>query len=218
VTERPRRDSLRRSYDAVAEEYAVRFNDELDDKPLDRALLAALVEQTEAGVPIADVGCGPGHVAAFLAGHGARAVGIDLSPAMVETARRLHPDIEYRVGDFCDLPATEGEFAGVVAFYSIIHLEPSELVDAFREISRVLRPGGLVLLTFHVGTQVRHRDEWLGHAVDIDFRFLETSAVIEALESAGFVVQMQLERVPYPDETPTRRAYVSALKEAGGSQ
>ena len=169
MTTTPGHDSVRQGYDLVAEEYAGRFNDELNDKPLDRALLAALIEQTLPGVPIADVGCGPGHVAAWLGDHGARALGIDLSPGMIDVARTLHPGIEYRVGDFCDLPAADGELGGIVAFYSIIHLAPDEHPAAFYEMHRALRPGGLLLLAFHVGTEVRHVDEWMGHDVDIDF-------------------------------------------------
>jgi ubiquinone/menaquinone biosynthesis C-methylase UbiE len=208
VTESARHDSVRQGYDAVAEAYAVRFNDELDDKPLDRALLASLIEQTETGTPIADVGCGPGHVAAWLADLGANAVGIDLSAGMIDVARKLHPGVEYRVGDLHNLPAADDELGGIVAFYSIIHLAPDELPHAFGEMRRVVRPGGPLLLAFHVGTGVRHLDEWWGHDVDIDFRLLETAAVVEALDGAGLVVEMQLERIPYPEEGATRRAYV----------
>jgi SAM-dependent methyltransferase len=199
---------VRRSYDAVAPEYASRFNDELDHKPLDRALLATLIEVTAAGMPVADIGCGPGHVAGWLVAHGVDAVGVDLSPGMIEVARRLHPDAEYRVGDFLSLPAADGEFGGLVAFYSIIHLEPDELGPAFAEIRRVVCPDGVVLVSFHVGSERRHMDEWFGHQVDLDARFIESAEVVGALEQAGFVAVMQLERVPYPQEGPTRRAYI----------
>jgi SAM-dependent methyltransferase len=82
-----RHHSVRRSYDAVAEVYAACFRDELVGKPLDRALLACLAEQTGQGATIADLGCGPGHVAAWLADRGVAAVGIDLSPAMIAVGR-----------------------------------------------------------------------------------------------------------------------------------
>jgi hypothetical protein len=59
---------------------------------------------------------------------------------------------------------------------------------------------------------VRHLDEWWGHAVDIDFRFLELSAIAEALEAAGFGIQMRLERVSYPGEADTRRGYLLARR------
>jgi SAM-dependent methyltransferase len=201
---------VRRSYDAVAEKYAAGFRDELSHKPLDRALLACLIEQAEPGAPIADLGCGPGHVAAWLAGHGAAAVGIDLSAAMVAVGRRDYPGVEFREGDLLDLPAADDEFGAAVAFYSIIHLEPPELPRAFEELRRVLRPSGLALVSFHVGTEVRHLTQWWEVEVDVDFRFLEVASVAETMQRAGFAVEAQIERANYPGEVETRRAYLLA--------
>ncbi len=203
-------DSTRLSYDAVAEQYAAGFRDELAHKPLDRALLASLIEQTEPGTPIADLGCGPGHVAAWLAARGVTSVGIDLSAAMVAAGRRDCPEVEFREGDLLRLPAEDGEFGAVVALYSIIHLERGELPQAFAEMHRVLRPGGLAFVSFHIGSEVRHFAEWLGHDVDVDFHFFEVPDVVEAM--AGFAVSAQVERVNYPEEVETRRAYVLARR------
>jgi SAM-dependent methyltransferase len=204
--------SVRRSYDTVAEVYAAGFRDELAGKPLDRALLACLAEQAEDGRPIADLGCGPGHVAAWLADQGMPAVGIDLSPEMVAVGRRDYPRVEFRVGDVLELPAADGEFGAALAFYSIIHLEAGELPRAFEEIRRVLRPGGLFLVAFHIGAEVRHLDEWWGHAVDVDFRFFQPPEIAGTLEHAGFQTEMRLERVSYPGEVETRRAYLLARR------
>jgi SAM-dependent methyltransferase len=204
--------AIRRSYDAVAKEYAAGFRDELAGKPLDRALLASLAEQAGDGAPIADLGCGPGHVAAWLAGRGVATVGIDLSPVMVAIGRRDYPNVEFREGDFLELPAAQGEFAAAIAFYSIIHLQPGELERAFGEIHRVLRPGGLFLVAFHIGSEVRHLGEWWGHPVDVDFRFFETPEIANPIERAGFRVEMRLERVNYPREVETRRAYLLARR------
>ena len=205
--------SVRRSYDAVAEVYAAGFRNELTSKPLDRAVLACLAEQAEHGAPIADLGCGPGHVAAWLADWGVAAVGIDLSPAMIAVGRREYPQVEFRVGDLLALPAADGEFGAAIAFYSIIHLEPGELNRAFEEIHRVLRPGGLSLVAFHIGAEVRHVDQWWGHAVDLDFRFLQPPEIADAIERAGFQIEMRLERVSYPGEVETRRAYLLARRQ-----
>ncbi|WP_433235784.1 class I SAM-dependent methyltransferase [Streptosporangium sp. CA-135522] len=205
-------DSVRRSYDTVADTYAVTFRDELAGKPLDRALLTCLLEQTEPGTPIADLGCGPGHVAAWLAEHGAGTVGIDLSPAMVAVGRREHPAAEFREGDLLALPAMDGEFGSAVAFYSVIHLDPSELRPAFEEVRRTLRPRGLLLLAFHIGSEVRHLDEWWGHKVDVDFRFFEPSFVAGVLEEVGFAVEMRMERTHHAGEVETRRAYLLARR------
>jgi SAM-dependent methyltransferase len=205
--------SVRRSYDAVAREYVDRFRDELAGKPLDRALLGCLAEQAEDGAPVADLGCGPGHVAAWLVGRGVTAVGIDLSPGMIAVGRRDYPQVEFREGDFLALPAADGEFGAGVAFYSIIHLEPGELGRAFGEIHRVLRPGALFLVAFHVGSEVRHLAEWWGHEVDVDFGFFEPPDIAEAMERAGFRVEMRLERLSYPREVQTRRAYLLARRQ-----
>ncbi|HZU80975.1 MAG TPA: class I SAM-dependent methyltransferase [Acidimicrobiales bacterium] len=205
-------DAVRRSYDAVAQTYYDRLRDELNGKPLDRALLRLLAEDAGAGASVADVGCGPGHVAAWLAGLGQGAVGIDLSPSMVELGCARYPAVEFRVGDILDLPAADGEFAAAVALYVLIHLAPDELSRAAGELWRVLRPGGLLLVAFHAGDEVRHLDDWWEHEVDLDFRFLSLSDVADVLRDAGFVIEASLERRPYVGEADTRRGYVLARR------
>jgi SAM-dependent methyltransferase len=205
-----RGDLVSTSYDAVAASYSASFCDELPGKPLDRALLSCLAEQTGSGVPVADLGCGPGHVAAWLTDLGVDAIGIDRSREMIGVGRARYPQVEFREGDLLKLPAADGEFAGAVAFYSIIHLDPGEVRQAFREVQRVLRAGGLFLVSFHVGTEIRHLDQWFGQPVNLDFRFLEPQVIARALEDAGFAVEMSLERASYPGEVETRRAYLLA--------
>ena len=85
---------------------------------------------------------------------------------------------------------------------------------AFAEMHRVLRPGGLALVSFHRGSEVRHRDEWWGQQVDVDFRFLETQDVAAALEGAGLQVQARLERTSYPAEVETWWSYLLARRQA----
>ena len=140
-------------------------------------------------------------------------VGIDLSAGMVAAGRKEYPDVEFRQGDFLGLPARDGEFGAVVALYSVIHLEPGELAPAFAELYRVLRPSGVVLVSFHIGGEVRHLDEWWGHEVDLDFRFLEPPDVAAALDRAGFRVDAQLERASHPAEVGTRRGYLLAQRD-----
>jgi SAM-dependent methyltransferase len=208
----PDHDDVRRSYDALAERYSAQLGDELAYKPLDRALLRALIEQQRPDAPVADLGCGPGHVAAWLASQGVRSVGIDMSPGMVAVGRREHPEVEFRQGDLLSLPAADSEFGSAVAFYSIIHLGPDELAPACAEFRRVLLPGGRLLLAFHVGDEVRQVDQLWGQRVDLDFRFLETAAVVDLLDGAGFEVEAQLERRNYPEEVETHRAYLVARR------
>jgi SAM-dependent methyltransferase len=141
------------------------------------------------------------------------AVGIDLSPAMIAVGRRDYPAVEFRQGDLLELPAAAAEFAAAIAFYSIIHLRPAELSRAFGEIHRVLRPGGLFLVSFHAGSEVRHLDQWWGHPVDIDFRFYQPPEIASTLQRTRFRTEMRLERVSYPGEAQTRRAYLLARRQ-----
>lgn len=203
--------ALRASYDTVADEYARRFDGELAHKPFDRARLDAFAARVQGAGPVADLGCGPGHVAAYLRARGADACGVDLSPAMVARARVLHPDVAFRVGDLTALDVPDAAWAGAVASYSLIHVPRARLAAAAREIRRVLRAGAPLFVGFHVGSEVRHLDEWWGHAVDLDFTFYETAEMADALAAAGFAVEAVEERAPYPDvEVATRRGYVLA--------
>lgn len=206
--------ALLESYERVAADYAEHFRDELAHKPFDRKMLDWLIEKAGVAGPICDMGCGPGQIARYLRDHSAEACGIDLSPAMVREARRLHPGIDFGVGDMldlCDVP--DASYGGIAAFYSIVHLSARELPRAFRELARVLAPGGVLLLAFHVGSEVVHRDEWWGKDVDVDFVFFETADVKRNLEVACFLLEEVIERDPYPDvEYPSRRAYLFARR------
>lgn len=133
---------------------------------------------------------------------------------MIAIASREHPGAEFREGNFLDLPARDSEFGAVVALYSIIHLKPGELIGAFEEIHRVLRPSGLLFAAFHIGSEVRHLAQWLGHEVDLDFRFFEVADVVATMERAGFRMEVRLERMSYPGETATRRGYVLGRRQS----
>jgi ubiquinone/menaquinone biosynthesis C-methylase UbiE len=205
---------LQSSYDRVAEDYAEEFRGELETKPFDRKMLDWLIEKVgESGV-ICDMGCGPGQIARYLHDHGAKVCGVDLSSEMLKQAQRLHPDISFRQGDMLALTEiADNSYGGMAAFYSIIHIPRSLVVDALREIKRVLSATGVLLLTFHLGQQIIHRDEWWDKKVSIDFIFFETEEMKGYLKTAGFELEEVIERDPYPEtEYPSRRAYIFARK------
>ncbi|HEX6522018.1 MAG TPA: class I SAM-dependent methyltransferase [Streptosporangiaceae bacterium] len=205
-------ESTQASYDTVAGKYAAELGDELRHKPLDRALLSAFAEQVPGERRIWDIGCGPGHVTAFLAGLGVSAAGVDLSGGMVAQARLRHTDLEFTTGSMLALPAADTSWDGLVSFYSIIHLtDDADVRTALREFRRVLAPGGLLLLAVHIGDEVRQLDEWFGVQVDVSFRFFDPSWLTTELEGARFTVEAFTRRRPYPDvEVATERAYLLA--------
>jgi SAM-dependent methyltransferase len=209
--------AVQSSYDALAAEYARRIYDELAGKPLDRELLDHFATRLKGVGKVCDLGCGPGHVASYLHQRGVDVVGIDLSPSMVDQARQLNPDLDFRQGNMLALDASDHSFAAIVSFYSIIHIPRAELPGLFRELHRVLQPNGLLFLAFHVGLDEQHVQELWGVKTDLHFYFLHRREIEQHLRTAGFFVEDSLERQPYPEvEVPTRRAYLLARKNVPG--
>jgi ubiquinone/menaquinone biosynthesis C-methylase UbiE len=205
----------RASFDAVAGAYAAKFSDELSGKPLDRALLSAFAELVPAG-PVVDVGCGPGYVTAHLASLGLDVSGIDLSPGMVEVARRAYPAVPFSVGSMLALDLAHGSVAGLVAYYSIVNIPRSELPAVFAEFARVLAPGGVLLMVFQVGDEVRHGTEWLGHPIDLHVYRNQPDVVAGLLAEAGLSVRMTTVRQPDDDGVEVGpRAYLLATRLSG---
>ncbi|QYC40191.1 putative S-adenosylmethionine-dependent methyltransferase [Nonomuraea coxensis DSM 45129] len=138
------------AYDAVAALYAELSQNALDDQPLDRAALEVFAEvvRTTGGGPVAELGCGPGYVTAYLRKLGLDASGLDLSPAMIEIARATYPELRFEVGSMDALDLADGGLRGIVSWYSVIHVPPGELPAYLEEFGRVLAPGGHLLLGF----------------------------------------------------------------------
>jgi SAM-dependent methyltransferase len=205
---------LQSSYDRVAEYYAGQFRDELDKKPFDRKMLDWLIEKAGVSGVICDLGCGPGQIAGYLHSRWAKVCGIDLSTEMVNQARRLNPEIHFQQGDMRALNEVEDDaYGGIAAFYSIIHIPRPSVAGVLREMKRVLRSGGALLITFHIGQKTLHLDEWWGNEVSLDFHFFEAGEMKAHLSAAGFELEEAIERDPYPDiEVQTRRAYIFAKK------
>ena len=204
---------LQTSYDLIAEEYARRIFDELKDKPLDRQLLDRFGVGVQGLGPVCDLGCGPGHVARYLREHGVDVFGIDLAPNMVEQAKRLNPGIDFRLGNMFSLEVEDEAWGGIAAFYSIIHVPRESVPAVLIELKRVLRPGGLLLLAFHVGEGSVHLDEWWGYKVSVDTIYFRSNEMEAYLKSSGFEIQETIERPPYENvEYPSHRAYIFAKK------
>jgi ubiquinone/menaquinone biosynthesis C-methylase UbiE len=216
-------EELQSSYDRVAENYAEHFRNELEKKPFDRKMLEWLVEKVNGLGVICDMGCGPGQVAHYLHGLGAEICGVDLSREMVRQAQKLNPDISFTQGDMLALTdVADNSYGGIAAFYAIVNLPRPNVVEALRELRRVLCPNGVLLLTFHVGQEIKHLDELLDQAVSLDFFFFETEEVKDYLRTAGFEPEEAIARDPYPEgvEYQSRRAYIFARKvrpQEGGS-
>jgi ubiquinone/menaquinone biosynthesis C-methylase UbiE len=98
------------------------------------------------GVRLLDVASGPGALTAEAANRGARAIGVDLSPGMIELAQRLYPTIEYREADVEHLPFPDHTFDAVVCAFGLGHFPRPELAVA--ECVRTLSPGGRIAFSW----------------------------------------------------------------------
>ncbi|GHC86325.1 methyltransferase [Nocardiopsis terrae] len=201
--------ATRASYDAIAEPYAARFHDEFARKPLDRALLTAFAE-TVTG-PVADVGCGPGRVTAYLHSLGLDVFGIDLSPGMLGLARAANPGLRFVRGSMTDLDLPDASLGGLVAMYSTIHVPLEDLPGVFEGFRRVLCPGGQAFVVFQAGDETVHFDEGFGHGVDLDFHFRPPELIADLLEGAGLRVTSRTVREAQEGER-SRHAYLWARR------
>jgi SAM-dependent methyltransferase len=212
-----REDTIARDYDRVAEEYAARIYGELAGKPFDRDLLDRFVTLVGGG-RVCDVGCGPGHVARYLRERGCDVFGIDLSPRMVELAAELNRGVEFRVNDLRAIQLADASLAGVVAFYSVIHLRTDQLAPALVELRRVLQPGGRLLLAVHEGNETRRPAEMWGIPIALQFNFFTHDQLSAALLEARFEIEQITRRAPYPEiEVATDRLYATAINPEGAA-
>ncbi|MEV6242055.1 methyltransferase domain-containing protein [Lentzea sp. NPDC051838] len=173
------------------------FSGILEKLPLERALLQVFADNIGANELVADLGCGPGHLTAHLNALGLDAFGVDLSSEMIAIARQAHPDLRFDEGTMTALDIEDGSLGGVLSFYSVIHLPPTELPGVFREFVRVLKPGGQLLLGFYGGDDVWPRT--FDHKVTTAYRWLP-DALSELLGQAGLTEITRLVRAPYEGE------------------
>jgi SAM-dependent methyltransferase len=202
-------DEARSSYDVVAETYARQFFDELSRKPFDRELLERFARECPRG-RVLDIGCGPGHVGRFLADLGIDVIGVDLSPLMIDVARRLNPGLRFEVGDMRRLDHDDSSVAGIVAFYSLIHIARADVPDVLAEFRRPLMPGGKLLIAVHGGTGEITNNDFLGHQVPFAATLFEMDELARLVSEAGFRVDQSAQRERYDFETHTPRIYIAA--------
>ena len=203
-----RSEAVRSSYDAVAQRYAEEIGEELIGKPIDRALygcFAELVRTRPAPVAVGDVGCGPGHVARYLAGLGLSVVGVDISPGMVAVARLRHPHLRFD-GGHVRRPAGAGRRVGRRRG-AVLDNPPGP-----RRAPRRLRRAGpgdrrrrLAAGRFHISDEStrratsRHLDGLVGHAGGARRSTSSTRPRWPPTSTAaGFAVMSRTDREPWP--------------------
>lgn len=200
-------------YDTIAEDYVENFRGVMETQPMDVAMLGAFAAYVAAdgGGPVVEAGSGPGWITAYAHGLGLDIRGVDLSPVMVALARRTYPELRYDVGSLTRLDVPDGGLAGIVAWYSLIHVPPDSLPVALAEFARVLRDGGWALLAFQVGEGAKHHEQAFGHEVALDFHRIDPDRIAGPLAAAGLDVTVRVVREPNEREA-VRQGYLLARK------
>lgn len=149
--------SVREFYDISADTYSDMMDSEIN-LPVYADTLGRLAERiVNVPGPIVDTSCGSGHMLSKYREHydpQRPLIGVDLSPRMVSIARsRLNDAAEILNGDMRDLVGIEpGSTAAVLSFFALHHLNPAEVVLAFKEWRRILRPGGQLIVAAWEGS------------------------------------------------------------------
>ncbi|MFC7532438.1 class I SAM-dependent DNA methyltransferase [Actinoplanes sp. GCM10030250] len=185
----------RTSYDTVAANYADQVRNALSELQYLRAALTLFADSVRAAGdgPVADIGCGPGHITAYLNELGVDAFGVDLSPGMIAVARRDHPQLRFAVGSMTNLSLQTASLAGLLAWQSLIHIPDEEVPAVFEHFHRALRPDGLLQLLFHTGDRSRLKTEgYGGHPMKVYVHRRRPDKVAAWLRDTGFEVEAQL--------------------------
>lgn len=203
--------ATRATYDAFAADYARLLPDLRAETRLDQAMLATFAELvTEALGPVADLGCGAGRITAHLDSLGVEVFGVDLSPAMIDLARRAHPHLRFDVGSITSLDLPDATAGGVLAWYSLHHTPPEDLPGVFTEMSRVLAPGGHLLVGFHVGDGYTPRTVNYRDGVSVVAYDMAPGQAADLARQAGLVLHTELLRVAQgKEERPQASLIVS---------
>ncbi|MFD6634598.1 class I SAM-dependent methyltransferase [Micromonospora chalcea] len=163
-------------------------------------LAARHADATTANLMINENWSGAGGGRAHLHRLGLDISGVDLSPGMVAVARRAYPDLRFEVGSLTELSAPDGSLAGLVSWYSLIHLPPELLPEVFAGFHRVLVPGGHLLLAVKAGDRLDRREQAYGYPVEYDVYWLSPQRLAAQLAAAGFAVTATTVREPADGE------------------
>ncbi len=155
-------DDVRASYDRVADNYVEMNLGDIRLHPWLRAAMDGFAACVRNRGPVLDVGCGPGHVTAYLAELGLEVSGVDLSPRMIAHARRLHPDQRFEVASATDLKLEPSSLGGILGWWSLFNLPRTVLPSVLESFGRALEPGGHVIVATHMGDGDIERTEAYG--------------------------------------------------------
>lgn len=202
------------AYEGLADGYAVRFGNDLEHNAFDIAVLDDAIDLLGASSLVLDVGCGPAQVASYAEGRGCRAVGVDLTPAMLDVARQRNSHLPLINADVLRLPVRDRGVDGAIAWFSLHNLPRSLLGQALGEIRRVLRHEGVFVLVTHAGTGEESVDQnWHGTTERLVITYYEPDQLRSALGIHHLKAVDIRSREPLEHEHAVTKLFITAIAE-----
>ena len=195
---------MRQAYTVMSDRYIELFASGEHEHPDDLRLIGKHLGRLRG--PVVDLGCGPGHLTAFLRSTCPDVVGIDLVPEFIAHARDAHPSAQFEVGSLLDPTRRSASVEGILAWYSLIHFRPDQLDHALVAVRRVLKPGGVLVAGFFLGDL----PEPFEHKVITAYRW-PVGEMERRLEAAGFAVIDRITRGQNGDRRPHAALAASAI-------
>lgn len=190
-------EAVRSSYDRVADNYVSMNMSDVSAYPWLRAALAVFAEDVRGLGPVLDVGCGPGDISGHLADLGVDVSGVDLSPKMIEHARRLHPGLRFDVASATALDLEPASLGGILGWWSLFNLPREVLPEVLVTFARALVPGGQALIGTHVGAGDLPRTEAYGEVPVAWTTYLwQPHELAGLIAAAGLEIIAQLQLAP----------------------
>ena len=178
---------LRHVYDDLARFWGADFT--LHDWGYKELLEFAKQVKKSGGRRVLDCGCGSGVQSKLLFEKGLEVVGLDLSPRMINEAKKRVPEAKFVVGDMTKMEFTDEAFDGVYARASLLHVPKNLIPKVLRSINKILKDGGILYLALKEGEgEGEVVDERFGKKVRRFFSFFKTSEIKKLLSQSGFKI------------------------------
>jgi predicted TPR repeat methyltransferase len=148
-----------------------------------------LIQQLPSHATILDIGCGTGRpVCSSLAAAGHSAIGIDISTAMIDAARRNVPTAKFEKADIKTFTPNEGiKYDAVTVYFSLIaSVTQQEIKDVFARVYTWLKPGGIFVFATVPISGESLDISWMGRPITVSS--LSQEEALEALKAIGFEV------------------------------
>ncbi len=204
---------IRQAYNLAADKYHELFHNEMNEKEYDRILLNMFAGKLPEGSLICDAGCGPSaHIGQYLLSKGFSVVGVDISDRCIELASKYNPDMIFKRNDIARMEFESNYFDGIIAYYSIIHTPKSMVIFLFKELYRVLKPKGYLLVAVKAGTGEVLMNQLIGLEAEIYFSLFTQEEIEEYFGNTGFKLDFIEKRDPYDFEIKSERIFAIGQK------